>query len=36
VTCLNNGRFLAEGAPAEIRGNADVQDVYLGKAHRHA
>jgi len=36
VTCLNNGRFLAEGAPAEIRGNADIQDVYLGKAHRHA
>ena len=36
VTCLNNGQFLAEGAPADIRTNADVQNVYLGKARRHA
>jgi branched-chain amino acid transport system ATP-binding protein len=36
VTCLNNGRFLAEGAPAEIRTNQDVQDVYLGRARHHA
>jgi branched-chain amino acid transport system ATP-binding protein len=36
ITCLNNGKFLAEGAPADIRGNADIQSVYLGKARQHA
>jgi branched-chain amino acid transport system ATP-binding protein len=36
VTCLNNGQFLAEGAPAHIRNNADVQNVYLGRPHHHA
>jgi branched-chain amino acid transport system ATP-binding protein len=36
VTCLNNGQFLAEGTPADIRTNADIQNVYLGKAHHHA
>jgi branched-chain amino acid transport system ATP-binding protein len=36
VTCLNNGQFLAEGTPDDIRTNADIQGVYLGKAHRHA
>jgi branched-chain amino acid transport system ATP-binding protein len=36
VTCLNNGQFLAEGTPADIRTNAGVQSVYLGKTHRHA
>src|ERR1700753_4110619 len=36
VTCLNNGQFLAEGTPADIRTNAGVQSVYLGKPHRHA
>ena len=36
VTCLNNGQFLAEGTPAEIRNNADIQNVYLGKARHHA
>ena len=35
VTCLNNGAFLAEGAPADIRGNTHIQDVYLGRP-RHA
>ncbi len=35
VTCLNNGRFLAEGAPADIRANSDIQDVYLGRARHH-
>ncbi len=35
VTCLNNGVFLAEGAPADIRGNTEIQDVYLGQS-RHA
>ncbi|MGE3332428.1 MAG: ABC transporter ATP-binding protein [Rhodospirillaceae bacterium] len=33
VTCLNNGQFLAEGAPADIRANTQVQDVYLGRRH---
>ena len=36
VTCLDNGRFLAEGAPADIRGNAEVQNVYLGRPRHHA
>jgi branched-chain amino acid transport system ATP-binding protein len=36
VTCLNNGRLLTEAAPADIRANADVQEVYLGKARTHA
>jgi branched-chain amino acid transport system ATP-binding protein len=36
VTCLNNGQFLADGTPADIRKNADIQNVYLGKARRHA
>ncbi len=36
VTCLNNGRFLAEGSPADIRGNTVVQDVYLGRARPRA
>jgi branched-chain amino acid transport system ATP-binding protein len=33
VTCLNNGQFLAEGAPADIRANTKIQDVYLGRRH---
>jgi branched-chain amino acid transport system ATP-binding protein len=36
VTCLNNGRYLAEGAPADIRNNEEVQSVYLGRPHHHA
>jgi branched-chain amino acid transport system ATP-binding protein len=36
VTCLNNGRFLAEGAPTDIRNNTAIQDVYLGRARNHA
>ena len=36
VTCLNNGQLLVEAAPADIRTNQEVQDVYLGKARRHA
>ncbi len=36
VTCLDNGRLLAEGPPDEIRKNQAVQDVYLGKARRDA
>ncbi|PWK70583.1 ABC transporter ATP-binding protein [Aminobacter sp. AP02] len=30
ITVFNAGKILAEGAPAEIRGNAAVQDAYLG------
>jgi branched-chain amino acid transport system permease protein len=30
VTVLQEGRVLAEGAPAEIKGNAKVQEAYLG------
>lgn len=32
ITVFNAGRILAEGTPAEIRANADVQDAYLGTA----
>ncbi len=30
ITVLNQGQVLAEGSPAEIRANADVQGAYLG------
>jgi len=36
VTCLNDGQLLVEAAPADIRSNQAVQDVYLGKTRRHA
>jgi len=36
VTCLDNGRLLAEGAPAAIRADPQVQEVYLGKARQRA
>ena len=35
VTCMVEGRILVEEPPAGIRGNARVQEVYLGKP-RHA
>jgi branched-chain amino acid transport system ATP-binding protein len=31
ITVLHQGAILAEGAPAEVRANADVQRVYLGQ-----
>ena len=30
---LNRGRLIAAGTPAEVRGNAQVQQVYLGSRH---
>jgi branched-chain amino acid transport system ATP-binding protein len=30
ITVMVNGRVLASGTPSAIRGNADVQDAYLG------
>jgi branched-chain amino acid transport system ATP-binding protein len=32
VTCLHNGAQVAEGTPDEIKANARVQDIYLGRA----
>ena len=32
VLCLDNGRTIASGTPAEIRRNAHVREVYLGRA----
>jgi ABC-type branched-subunit amino acid transport system ATPase component/ABC-type branched-subunit amino acid transport system permease subunit len=31
ITVLHQGRVLAEGSPAEIRANSDVQSAYLGE-----
>lgn len=36
VTCLHYGALLAEGTPAEIRANEEVQAVYFGGAGGHA
>jgi branched-chain amino acid transport system permease protein len=33
VTVLQEGRVLVEGTPDEIKGNAKVQDAYLGGVH---
>ena len=34
VTVLQEGRMLAEGTPEEIKGNAAVQEAYLGGVHQ--
>jgi branched-chain amino acid transport system ATP-binding protein len=33
VTCMHDGRILAEGTPDAIRRDARVQEVYLGRPH---
>jgi branched-chain amino acid transport system ATP-binding protein len=35
ILVLNRGRLIAEGAPAEVRANAEVQQVYLGSRGAH-
>jgi branched-chain amino acid transport system ATP-binding protein len=32
VLCLHNGRQIALGSPAQIRSDAQVQAVYLGRS----
>ncbi len=36
ITAMNEGRVIAEGTPAEVRGNAEVQRVYLGSGAQRA
>jgi branched-chain amino acid transport system ATP-binding protein len=31
VTCMHNGKTVASGTPAEIKNNAEIQDIYLGR-----
>ena len=33
ITVLSEGRILTEGTPEEIKGNAVVQEAYLGGVH---
>lgn len=33
ITVMHQGRVLAEGSPAEISDNEEVQEAYLGKGH---
>jgi branched-chain amino acid transport system ATP-binding protein len=35
IIVLNRGRLIAQGAPAEVRANAEVQQVYLGSRGAH-
>jgi branched-chain amino acid transport system ATP-binding protein len=36
VVCLNQGRIIADGTPAEIQRNADVIRAYLGERYARA
>ena len=36
ITVLQEGRVLVEGTPDEIKGNAAVQEAYLGGVQRRA
>ena len=36
ITVLHRGTVIAEGTPAEIKGNHEVQEVYLGSAYASA
>ena len=33
ITVLSQGRILTEGTPEEIKGDAEVQEAYLGGVH---
>jgi len=36
ITVLHHGRVLAEGTPAEVRENSEVQTAYLGEVEEGA
>ena len=36
ILVLNRGQLIAEGKPAEVRANREVQEVYLGSGSLHA
>jgi branched-chain amino acid transport system ATP-binding protein len=36
VVVMNRGRLIAEGAPADVRANRQVREVYLGSDTRSA